>query len=89
LSDRIGRTIDYWAVSQRLLKLGENRKWKLIETVATEIADKIIYEFRAQSVTVEVKKFAVPGARYVAVSLTKEQHSPREFEKTWWWRRWH
>jgi 7,8-dihydroneopterin aldolase/epimerase/oxygenase len=89
ISDRIGRTIDYFAVSQRLLKLGENRNWKLIETVATEIADKVIYEFRAQSVTVEVKKFAVPEARYVSVSLTKERHSPREFEKTWWWRRWH
>jgi len=87
LSGRIGRTIDYFAVSQRLLKLGENRKWKLIESVATDIADKIILEFRPQNVTVEVKKFAIPAARYVSVSLTKERHAVREIERAWWWRR--
>jgi dihydroneopterin aldolase len=89
VSDRIGRTIDYFTVSQRLLKLGESRNWKLIETVAAEIAEKIIFEFRPENVTVEVKKFSIPEARYVSVSLTKERYMPPEFERTWWWRRWH
>jgi dihydroneopterin aldolase len=88
VSGRIGRTIDYFAVSQRLLKLGDRRKWKLIESVATDIADKILAEFRPENVTVEVKKFAIPQARYVSVSLAKELHTPREIEKTWWWRSW-
>jgi dihydroneopterin aldolase len=88
ISGRVGRTIDYFAVSQRLLKLGEKRKWKLIETVATDIADKILAEFRPENVTVEVKKFAVPEARYVSVSLTKERYIPQEIERTWWWRKW-
>jgi FolB domain-containing protein len=89
VSGRIERTIDYFAVSQRLLALGEKRKWKLIETVATDIADKIIAEFRPENVTVEVKKFVIPEARYVSVSLTKERYKPQEVEKTWWLRRWY
>ena len=89
VSGRIGRTIDYFAVSQRLLKLGENRKWKLIESVATDVADKILLEFRPQNVTVEVKKFVIPEARYVSVSLSKERYVPTEIERTWWWRQWH
>ena len=30
-SDGIADTIDYYAVTQRLLKFGEGREWKLIE----------------------------------------------------------
>jgi dihydroneopterin aldolase len=89
ISGRINRTIDYYAVSQRILRLGDKRKWKLIETVATDIADKILSEFRPENVTVEVKKFIIPQARYVSVSLTKERHVPQEMEKTWWLRRWY
>jgi 7,8-dihydroneopterin aldolase/epimerase/oxygenase len=88
VSDRIGRTIDYFAVSQRVLKLGEKRTWKLIEKVATDIADKILVEFRPQSVTVEVKKFVIPQARYVSVSLTRERSVREEISRPWWWRRW-
>lgn len=89
VSDRIGRTIDYFSVAQRLLKLGEKRSWKLLETVVTDIAEKIILEFRPQSVTVEVKKFAIPEAGYVSVSLTKERSLPEEIQRPWWWRRWY
>ena len=70
-SDSIADTIDYFAVSQRLLKFGEGREWKLIEKLAADIADMILSEFKSQSVTVEVKKFVIPQARHVAVSLTR------------------
>ena len=46
ISGRIGRTIDYYEVSQRLLKLGENRSWRLIESVTTDVANKILSEFQ-------------------------------------------
>jgi dihydroneopterin aldolase len=71
-SDEIRDTIDYFAVSQRLLKFGEARSWKLIEKLATDIADMVLSEFRPQSVTVEVKKFPIPQARFVSVSFTKK-----------------
>ena len=40
-SDDVRDTIDYFAVSQRLLKFGDGRSWKLIEKLATDIADMI------------------------------------------------
>jgi len=72
-SDGIADTIDYFAVSQWLLKFGDGRSWKLIEKLAADIADLVLSEFRSKSVTVEVKKFPVPQARHVSVSLTKKR----------------
>jgi len=72
-SDSIAATIDYFAVTQRLLKFGEGREWKLIEKLAADIADMILAEFKPQAVTVEMKKFIIPQARHVAVTLTKRQ----------------
>ena len=89
VSGRIGRTIDYYEVTQRLLKLGETRSWRLIESVATDVAEKILSEFHPESVTIEVKKFSVPEARYVSVSLTKQRPLPETYKPPfWWWRRW-
>ena len=72
-SDRIADTIDYFAVSQRLLKFGEGREWKLIETLAAEVADLVLSEFNPQSITVEVKKFPIPQARHVSVVVTRNR----------------
>ncbi len=67
--DDLAGTIDYYAVCQRLLRLGEGRQWRLIEALAVEIADIVLKEFRAKSVVVQVKKFVIPEARYVAVQV--------------------
>jgi dihydroneopterin aldolase len=72
-SDSVADTIDYFAVSQRLLKFGEGREWKLIEKLAADIGDAILSEFKPRSVTVEVKKLPIPQARYVSVTLTQER----------------
>jgi dihydroneopterin aldolase len=89
VSGRIGRTIDYYEVTQRLLKLGETRSWRLIESVATDVAEKILSEFHPESVTVEVKKFSIPEARYVSASLTKQRPLPETYKRPWWWwQRW-
>ena len=73
-SNDIADTIDYYAVSQRLLKFGEGRSWKLIEKLATDIANTILIEFKPAAVTVEVKKFIIPEARHVAVSISKRRN---------------
>ena len=70
-SDSIADTIDYYAVTQRLLKFGESREWKLIEKLAADIADTVLAEFKPLSVSVVVKKFIIPEARYVSVSHSK------------------
>ena len=70
-SDSISDTIDYFAVCQRLLHLGNGREWKLIESLAAEIAELILKEHKVKAVSVEVKKFIIPQARYVGVSLRR------------------
>src|ERR1017187_3939407 len=70
-TDSIADTIDYFAVSQLLLKFGEGKSWKLIEKLATDIADAILSEFKPQSVTVKVKKFPIPQALHISVRLTR------------------
>jgi dihydroneopterin aldolase len=72
-SDSIADTIDYFAVTQQLLKLGDGKSWKLIEKLAADIADTILSEFKPQNVSVEVKKFIIPQARHVSVALTKQR----------------
>ena len=66
-ADNLADTIDYHAVSQRLLGFGTGRHWQLIETVAADIAVMTMDEFRARGVTVEVKKFVLPQAAHVSV----------------------
>ena len=68
-TDSLGHTIDYFAVTQRLLHWGEGREWKLIETLAVDIAALVLAEFKPQAVGVEVKKFIIPQARHVSVSV--------------------
>jgi len=72
-TDDINATIDYYAVTQRLLKFGEGKNWKLIEKLASDIAETILREFRADAISVEVKKFIIPEARYVAVRIRREK----------------
>ena len=70
-TDSIADTIDYFAVSQRLLKFGDGKSWKLIEKLASDICQMILADFRPQSVSVEVKKFPIPQAKYVSVVVTR------------------
>jgi len=72
-SDAITDTIDYFAVTQWLLKFGDGRSWKLIEKLATDIAGAILAEFKPSSVTVEVKKFIIPQAQFVSVIVTRKR----------------
>ena len=70
-TDSIADTIDYFAVSQRLLRFGEGKNWKLIEKLAADISEMILSEFRPKTISVEVKKFPIPQAKQVSVSLTR------------------
>jgi 7,8-dihydroneopterin aldolase/epimerase/oxygenase len=70
-SENLSDTIDYSAICQRLLNFGTNRQWKLIETLASEIAETILKEHPVNAIEVKVKKFIIPEARYVAVSLKR------------------
>jgi 7,8-dihydroneopterin aldolase/epimerase/oxygenase len=70
-TDSIADTIDYFAVSQRLLKFGEGKSWKLIEKLAADIREVILSEFKPAGVSVQVKKFPIPEANHVCVKVQR------------------
>ena len=72
-NDDLAATVDYAAVSRRLLTFGNGRQWQLIEKLAADIAALILDEFKPRAVTVEVRKFVIPEAAHVAVRLTRRR----------------
>jgi FolB domain-containing protein len=70
-TDDLHKTIDYYAVTQRLLRFGVGRDWKLIEKLAADIAEMVLREFSSPTVIVEVKKFIIPEARSVSVRVAR------------------
>jgi 7,8-dihydroneopterin aldolase/epimerase/oxygenase len=68
VSDRIERTINYQTIAEELLKFGEGRSWKLLEKLVANIAERVLSEYKPQSVMVEAKKFSIPQARFISVS---------------------
>jgi len=84
IADRITKTIDYAEVSKKLLEFGHERNWKLLERLVTEIADMILSDFQPAAVNVQVKKFAIPQASYVAVSLTRNRSGTGMLKRAGW-----
>jgi dihydroneopterin aldolase len=80
VSDDLTRTIDYYAVSRRLLRLGEGRSWRLIEALAVEIAELVLREYGAAQVAVEVKKFILPETRHVSVRVVRSKGSAKKVD---------
>ncbi len=71
-ADDLTATIDYFEVTQWLLTFGAKREWKLIETLAREIATTLLKEHRPRSIRVEVKKFIILETRYVSAAVEME-----------------
>ncbi len=70
-TDDLKDTIDYYCVSQDILAFGDGRSWKLLEKLSADLADLILGKYRPQRVRVEVKKFIIPEARHISVSLSR------------------
>jgi 7,8-dihydroneopterin aldolase/epimerase/oxygenase len=71
-TDDLTKTINYFEVTQRLLKFGDKREWRLIEKLAEDIAQVILSEFKPARVRVEVKKFIIPEAKYISVAIERD-----------------
>jgi 7,8-dihydroneopterin aldolase/epimerase/oxygenase len=74
-TDDLSATIDYYAVSQRIMGLGEGREWRLIEKLAVDIAQTVLDEFGARSARITVKKFIIPETRWVAVEVQRDRNA--------------
>ncbi len=72
-TDALQDTIDYAAVADALAGFGERRSWHLLEKLACDIADFVLGSYRLNSATVTVKKFVLPAAKHVAVSVFRKR----------------
>ena len=71
-SDDLALTVNYYRVAQRVKALAAEGERKLIETLAEELAADLLKGFPAmKKIVVEIKKFVLPDARYVAVRLER------------------
>jgi 7,8-dihydroneopterin aldolase/epimerase/oxygenase len=73
-TDDLSRTVNYYDVAQRLALITAKRPRKLLETLAEEIATEVLKNYPMQKLTLEIKKFILPGTQYVSVKI--ERHAP-------------
>lgn len=72
LDDDITRTVDYFAVSERVSELSVKQSRKLIETLADEIAEMLLREFGLRWIEVTIRKFILSNTEWVSVSNRRE-----------------
>ncbi len=71
-SDAIDHTLDYKAVSKRIISFVEESSFQLVETMAERIADIVRSEFNVPGVRLRVSKpGAVTGSRDVGVIIER------------------
>lgn len=75
LDDDIARTIDYHAVALELRQLAASRPRRLIETLATEIADTLLERHPLAAVSVTIEKHILPDTECVAVHVDRARRS--------------
>lgn len=72
LGDDLARTVDYAAVCEELRKVAAERRDKLIETLAHEMAKHLLERFALTRVDLELRKFVLPETKYVAVRVARK-----------------
>ncbi len=72
-TDDVAKTLDYKAVSKRVIAFVEDAGFELVETLAERVAALIIEEFGVTRVTLRLNKpFALRGAENVGVQITRQ-----------------
>jgi dihydroneopterin aldolase len=71
LSDDISGTANYATIADQVRGVVENAAYKLIETLANHIAQRLLERFSIAKVRVEVRKFVVPGSAFVSVTAIR------------------
>ncbi len=71
-NDDIAFTVDYDAVSRRVVEIVAERPRKLIETIADELTLTLLQEFSLRWIEVTVRKFILPQTEWVSVSIRRE-----------------
>lgn len=70
--DEVALTVDYDALTRQLIAWGERREWKLIETLASDLAQWVLASYAVEKIRVEIKKFILPHTQYVGVCIERK-----------------
>ena len=71
--DDLARTVNYSAAADCLKQFVQGQSCRLIETLAEGAAKELLTKFKLRRVEVEVRKFVLPDAAFVAVTAVREQ----------------
>jgi dihydroneopterin aldolase len=71
LGDQIGRTVNYSAVAEEAKSFARDQSVNLIETLADGLAMYLLGSFAIQKIEIELRKFVLPDAKYVSVTVTR------------------
>ena len=72
LSDDICSTINYSAIARIVRDVVDERRDKLIETLAEKIAERLLRDLPIRCLRIELRKFVLPDAAYVSVIITRD-----------------
>lgn len=73
LADEISHTVDYYQISQEIEKIAAAKPRKLIETLATDIANHLLGNHSLARVAVTIEKYILPNTECVAVHIERER----------------
>jgi dihydroneopterin aldolase len=79
LDDDLAQTIDYAAAFDHVRQIVESTSYRLVEALAEAIAHELLVDFRADAVTVRVRKPRVPiegRLDYAGVEITRQRSGP-------------
>jgi dihydroneopterin aldolase len=71
LDDRIENTVDYFILTRRVQEIALVHPLKLLETLAEKIAVSLLAEFPLARVTLELRKYILKDAKFVAVRIER------------------
>ena len=69
--DNLQSTIDYAALAALVRQIGNAQVFRLLETLAEHIAEKILEKFPAREIRVEIRKFALRDAAFTSVTARR------------------
>jgi dihydroneopterin aldolase len=72
IQDTIVRTVDYSAVCQEAKQFLSGQAPKLIETLANDLASRLLRKFRIRKISIEIRKFVLKDVAYVSVTVTRQ-----------------
>ena len=71
LEDDITQTVNYSGICAATRDFAREQSCKLVETLASNIASHLLKRFAIRKVELELRKFVLPDAQYVAVMVTR------------------